>query len=406
MNLIKKIFFILFLFYISLLPARLGFISQTANEILVILFSFTGVLSLALYLPGVKYRVDRFDLFLLAFLVLYPLFSSIVARITVGQPVYMGLLTFRSLYIILVWYAFLIMGFSQHSVLDYTEKVVFLVIIIATILFLVFNFNDFNTSFMKGSLAVKYGHTTTKGMQFSGFTSLFFIPYVYGWVRYFEKNKPGFLALPLLILIFSVYISKARNEILTMAILPLFMYYLRYRLYDIRYLLISGLIIVSFFYIALTDNVISRNFAGLLRPGDLEFAHKTKDYSAYLRYEEINAGWRWFLKYPITGIGSLSYRFNGGYQGVISDFFFISDIGILGILIKGGLILLALYYIFYRLLFKIFGNDDLFSLTGSYLVLFLLIELIIGNDYLFNYTGSIVILLLMKPTRKEIRREL
>jgi len=306
----------------------------------------------------------------------------------------------------LAWYSFLIMGFSQQTVLEYTERIVFYVIVTVAVLFLVFNFNDFNTPFMKGTLVVKYGHTTTKGMQFSGFTCLFFIPYIYGWVKYFEKNKPGFLALPLIILIFSAYITKARNEIFTMTIIPLLMYYLKYRLLDFKYLFITLVIVMFFFIIALTDNVISRSFSGLLHPGDSEFAYKTKDYSAYLRYEEIKAGWKWFLKYPLTGIGSISYRFNGGYQSVISDFFFISDIGLIGVIIKGGIILASIYYYFYSILFRVFRNDDINSVTGRYIVLFLLIELIIGNDYIFNYTGIIVLLLLLKPSSIKIKRGL
>jgi hypothetical protein len=259
---------------------------------------------------------------------------------------------------------------------------------------------------MKGNLVVKYGHTTTKGMQFSGFTCLFFIPYIYGWVRYFERNKAVFLGLPILLLLITVFISKARNELFTMAIIPLLMYYLKYRLLDFKYLFITAIIVLFFFIIALTDNVVSRSFAGLLRPGDLEFAQNTKDYSAYLRYEEIKAGWAWFLKYPLTGVGSLSYRYNGGYQAVISDFFFISDIGLIGVAIKGGIILLGIYLYFYSILFKAFRNDDIISVTGRYIVLFLLIELIIGNDFIFNYTGIIVLILLIKPSSLSVKRVL
>ncbi len=406
MNLLKKIFFFFFLIYVSYLPSRLGYISQSAAEIILVLFSLAGVVSLALYLAKVRYRADRLDFFLLCFLIIYPLFSAIVARITVGQPVYMGLLTFRNLYIIFAWYAFLIMGFSQLTVLEYTERIVFYVIVTVAILFLVFNFNDFNTPFMKGTLVVKYGHTTTKGIQFSGFTCLFFIPYIYGWVRYFERNRPAFIALPLLILLMTVYISKARNELFSMAIIPLLMYYMKYRFLDIKYLLITAAIVLFLFFIALTDNVVSRSFAGLVHPGDLEFAQRTKDYSAYLRYEEIKAGWVWFLKYPLAGVGSLSYRYNGGYEGIISDFFFISDIGLIGVAIKGGVILLGIYYYFYSLLFRAFGNDDIISVTGRYIVFFLLIELIIGNDFIFNYTGIIALILLIKPSSQFIKRAL
>jgi hypothetical protein len=404
MKTINKLFFVLFLVYFSNLPARLGLVSATANEIMILLFSFSGLLAFSFYLPAKKYRVSKLDLFLLLFLIVYPLISSLTAYITQGQPFYMGILTFRSLFILFAYYVFLLGGPGQETVMRYSENTVLTIIAVAVILVTVFGYTDFNTPFVKGSLVIKYGHTTTKGLQFSGFSCLFFIPYIYGWVKYFEKEKPVYLVIPAVILIISVYIVKARNEILTLTVIPLFMYYLKYRLYDIRYLVISGLIVCVFFVVVLTDNVVSRSFGGLLHPGDLDYAHRTKDYSAYLRIEEIRSGWQWFLKYPVTGLGSLSYRFNHGYQGLISQYFFVSDIGLIGLLVKGGILLLTAYLYFYNMLFKMFRDEDIYSVTGRYLVLFLVIELLLGNDYLVNYTGGFVVLFLLLPVRSKLNK--
>jgi hypothetical protein len=253
-------------------------------------------------------------------------------------------------------------------------------------------------------MVVKYGLTTTKGYQFSGFTCLFFIPFIAGWVNYFEKNKLKYLLIPALVFVFSILISKARNEILTLAIVPIMMYYLKYKFYDIKFLAISVFLISAFFLVLTTNNVLSRSFSGLTRLDDLQYAQKTGDFSAYLRIEEIKAGWKWFINYPITGVGSMSYRYNNGYMSFISDFFYIADIGIFGILVRGGLILLVFYIMLYTRLLRYFSSNDLISVVGRYLVLALLIELMIGNDYLFNYSGVMVILFLLVKSRNGIYR--
>jgi hypothetical protein len=404
MNSLKKLFLLLFLLFISGLPYRLGLIDQSGNELITIFFSVTGMLSFTLYLSKYRYKVDQLDIYILIFLIVYPLFSSIVARITVGQPIYFGLLTFRGLFVLFTYYTFLLIGYSDTSILKNTRNMVIFIMLFVAILFFLFGLNDFNVLFRKGTLAIKYGLTTTKGMQFSGYTCLLFIPYVAGWVNYFEKNKSGYLVLPMVILLFSVLVPKARNEILTMMTLPLFMYYIKYKLYDVKFLFYTLVLASVLFIVLSTENVVSKNFYGLTKPTDLEFAQKTGDYSAYLRVEEYVAGWKSFMKYPVTGIGSISYRFHGGYMGFISDWFFISDIGIMGILVKGGLILLSIYIFLYARLLKYFSGDNLISITGRYMIYFLIIELIIGNDYIVNFTGVIVILFLLKPPRADIKR--
>ncbi|MCU0455719.1 MAG: O-antigen ligase family protein [Bacteroidales bacterium] len=403
MKSLKKLFLVLFLLYISGLPNRLGMLTMPVHEVLIIFFAGTGFLSMAFYLAKRRYKADRIDIFLLIILFLYPVISSITAWVIIDQPMYMGLLTFRGSFILLTYYTLIILGFSDEDVLGYTSGTVVFIIILIAILFYIFGINDLNLLFRKGSLVIQYGETTTKGLQFSGFTCLFIIPYVAGWVRFFEKNDLKHLILPLAILLFSVLVSKARNEILTLAALPVMMYYLKYKLADLKFLIYSGLILLLFFVIILTDNVVSRNFSGLLRPLDLDFAQQTGDYSAYWRWEEIKAGWAWFKKYPVTGVGSASYRFNNGYMGFIADFFFIADIGIVGILVKGGLLLLSIYIFMYSSLLRYFDSDNIVSVTGRFITLGLLIELIIGNDFLFNYTGVIVLLFMLQRYRYKER---
>jgi hypothetical protein len=399
-GLLKKLFIFIFLLYISGFPSRLGLIPQAAHEIIIMIFAAIGIAALALYMGLYRYKVDKIDIFLLILLFLYPFFSSITAWIIVRQPVYMGLLTFRGSFILLTFYTLIILGFSGNIVLSYSRITVIFIIAIVAVLFYFFGLNDFNLFFHKGTLAKEYTMTTTKGIQFSGYTCLFIVPYIAGWVKYFEKNKPVYLWLPFFIFLFSVMISKARNEILTLAVLPLFMYYFKYKINNVKFLIYTFLLVTLFFMVIFTENAVSRNFSGLLRPSDLGYAYETGDYSAYLRFEELKQGWSWFLKYPVTGVGSLSYRYNDGYLGLISDIFFVSDIGIMGVLVKGGIILLLLYSFLYNTLFNYFRNDDLVSVTGRFLTLALLIELIIGNDYLFNYTGVMVILFMLRPARK------
>lgn len=391
----RRLIFFFFLLFVSGLPARLGIISRPAVEIITLFFSVTGLFAFAIYLAKKRYKIDYIDFYILIFTVAFPILSALTARITTGQPVYMGLLTFRGMYILYALYVFKILKLSGDEILKDTSFTVVIIILTVSILFFFFGYNDFNTAFVKGSYATEYGYTLTKGMQFSGYTCLFFIPYLAGWVRFFEEGKPRYLIIPLLVLLTSVYISKARNEIFSLSVIPLLLYYIKYRLPDMRFLLITISLIALFSVVILTDNVVSRSFSGLFKPSDLNFAQETGDYSAYIRLQETKDALKWFSKYPITGLGSLSYRYNNGYMGIISDFFFVADIGIFGILVKGGLLLLILYLFFYVRLLNIFSDQSFFANTGRYMIIFMLIELAIGNDLLANVPGTFVILFLL-----------
>ncbi|HVN58877.1 MAG TPA: O-antigen ligase family protein [Bacteroidales bacterium] len=404
MNSLKRIFLVLFLLYVSGLPQRLGFVSQVVNEIVIMVVALTGLFFFSVYLSKYRYRIEMLDIYLSVFLIFYPVFNCLVAYFTVGQPLYMGLLSFRSLYLLLAFYTLYCFDFNERAILSYVNMVNILVLIVVVILFFGFSVNDFNTVFRKGTLAVRYTFTTTKGIQFSGFSGLFFISFIAGWVYFFEKNKPGNLILPLVILLSSVFITKSRNEIFSLCMIPVMMYYLKYKLYDLKFLSISVTLILALYLVMVTDNVISRSFTGLLHANNMDYIHQTRDYSAYLRIREIEDGWKWFLKYPLTGLGSISYRYNGGYMGIVSDFFFISDIGIFGLLVKGGIILVLLYIMFFIRLFRYFSGDGLIVVIGRYLLFFILIELIIGNDLFYNNTGVMVIMFMLKPSRDGITR--
>ena len=320
MNSIKRFYLIIFLFYISGLPQRLGLVPQLVNEVLILFFAIPGIFFFSVYLVKFRYKAEMLDFYLLLFLIIYPVFSAIVAKITVGQPLYMGILSFRGLYIILAFYTIYCMNFNELAILSHVNTVNVFIILLVVFLFFILSINDFNTVFRKGTLAIKYGYTSTKGNQFSGYSGLFFISFIYGWVLYFEKHSIKYLILPAGILVCSVFITKARNEIFTICIIPFAMYYLKYKMFNIKFLTITIFLVLIFYITIATDNIVSRSFSGLLHPRDLEFAQTTKDYSAYLRVQEIKDGLKWFLKYPITGVGSISYRYNGGYMGFISNF--------------------------------------------------------------------------------------
>jgi len=217
------------------------FTITAANEIMIIFFAVTGYFPWRFILHWIVIGKEYW-FFTIVSVIHLPLLSSLTAWIIIGQPLYMGLLTF-GLIVLLTYYTLIILGFSNKSVLSYTGTTVVFIIITVIVLFFIFKINDFNLLFRKGTIVVKYGKTITKGIQFSGFTCLFIIPYIASWVRYFEKNKLRNLVFPLFIFLFSILISKARNEILTLAVIPLFMYYLKYKMFDVKFLIYTSLLV-------------------------------------------------------------------------------------------------------------------------------------------------------------------
>jgi hypothetical protein len=393
---LKNLYIVVFLLYISGLPSRLGIINLFWNEIFLMFFTVTGILSFGLYLGLHRFRIDGTDLLILIFTVLYPILSSIIARITLHQPVYMGFLSFRGTYLLYSYYTLIILNCRRETILKYVIAITAFILLLVIVLFIFFNVNDITLPFRRGYIEVKTSLTTTKALVFSGYTTIFMFAYLTAWILFFEKGNPKYLILPLVIFISSVFISKGRIEIFMQGALPFLMYYFKYGKLNINLLIITASLIIAFFLIILTDNQLSRSYAGLLEPANLSLAQETQDYSAWLRLNEYKNAFKIIGEYPVTGTGNLSHRFNMGFTGLFSDFFFISDIGIAGVMMKGGFILIALYAIFYHKVYAMFSGDDIISLTGRYTTIFLILMLLAGIDFLFFYPGVFTVLLSLR----------
>jgi hypothetical protein len=393
---LRNLYLTVFLLYISGLPSRLGIINLFWNEIFLMFFTVTGILSFMLYLGINRFRINGIDFLILIFTVLYPVMSSIIARITLHQPVYMGFLSFRGTYLLFSYYTLTILNCRRETILKFVTSTTAFILLIVIILFVFFNINDITLPYRKGYIEVKTSLTTTKALIFTGYTTIFMIAYIGGWVTFFEKGDLKYLILPFIIVASSVFISKGRIEIFMQGVLPLLMYYFKYGKLNTNLLIITSCLIISFFLIVLTDNQLSRSYAGLLEPANLKYAQETKDYSAWLRLNEYKNAFKLIREYPLTGTGNLSYRFNNGFTGLFTDFFFISDIGIVGVMMRGGIILIGLYAFFYHKVYNIFNVNDVISSAGRFITIFLMLMLLAGIDFLFFYSGVIVVLLSLR----------
>jgi len=345
-----------------------------------------------------KFSLTLYEIYILAIVILIPIYSAWRAYDTFDQPLIYGLLTQRSF--LLAGYALIIFvgikhGFLKVALLENTlVKSAWVWILLCVFLQLFINpdsLSHLQPSFVGGS------DSHHKGFYFKYDSVLFVFGFIYYLFKGFIKNNKYYVALSLPFLFFIIFVLEKRSLILSLVIATTFLSCL---LFDRRYLfklftkslllvLISGALMFALFpegsenYISKFVDAFSVVITG--EPGS--------NPSANARISELKLIWPHLESSWLTGNGGLSNHWDGGYRGTLG-YFYPSDIGFFGSVFVFGFIVTLLIYLQY--VFVYFGRANLqpdrnnllyISCYGVLTVFF--IQSFIRSQFLFDVSTTL-----------------
>lgn len=307
-----------------------------------------------------------------------PFFNCIQAKEVYGQPVIYGLLAQRTNFLILV--AVFNVFLLKKGMISLKQIEFYFLITTHFCLAIFFYYNLFidPLQYIDTEL-VSYSMTRGYRFKFSNIlvNSLMFYCIFQIWIN---KLRSYYFSLIICLLYTIVYVQD-RSQLVAIAA-TLFLYYMRN--FSIRkkifyaISIISGVVVLFFLlywifpeliniYIQLYTNATS------LITGDL-----ATDASTNLRITESKIAVEGFKEHPLMGTGFVSRQWNGGYNAIF-NYFYPSDVGILGNLFVYGIIGTIIYYLlfFFSYWFSIplKNNFDVFLVTCQYTMLFLFIDM-------------------------------
>ena len=349
-------------------------------------------------------RFRRIDLLISLLTIVFPIIASIQALQVFGQPFWMGLISLRSLWIILLVY-YLKDRLNPQRILDKLSELTLYTIILNFILLYCFNIDNTKLAGLIGTAdndLVNIGNVAVnelKGAKLSFGCEFWFISMSWWSANYFLFKRNIFLKKMIVMLIFSLFVSKGRIQIITLIIIWIlpFLSNINKRNFIklLRYAIIG---IISL--IALPQ--VRQRF---LVVGDLlglSDSSSTGDFSGVARLKEILLVLPYIKENWLLGSGNISYHYNGGFIGCLGDYLFIADIGIVGMLFVGGVFLCWVYF---KLFFECKNNNRYSDKIGLFVKVCSYIFIIIPFFGLVPIMGGnmqIMTLLLVSNFSKKI----
>ncbi len=317
-----------------------------------------SVIGLMIILIGIIYGVkswskgiNTLDGFFICLVFVFPIFSAIQAYLIFGQPILHGILSLRGMFAILIYYA-LIKRCKPACILKIILEYQLYIMVIDTILLYVLGVDsnsivsirptDGNEAFVAGKAA----ENQLRGLRLSLGASFTLIALAYWIAEYHFRGSKETLYKIVFTFFFVAFVSKSRVELVLCLLMVIIPYLININLKKIIRLIsvssVIGIVILAIPSIRNRFLVINDLFGGM-------DATSSGDYSGYARLAEILIAWPHILAHPFLGVGNISYHYKGGFMGIFNDYFFVADIGVVGMLLIGGLFLCWVYWgLFYK----------------------------------------------------------
>lgn len=351
-------------------------------------------------LVGLFYAIKKWrkgiytlDLILINLSIILPIISAIQANIIFNQPLATGLLSTRG-YLNLLIYYFLIKFKDSDNILKGIASYQLMIMGICTILLYGFHIDtntiislipsDENSAYEKEQAVENNlrGARLTLGI---GFTWLVMAYWSSKYYRY-KYNKDAVYMIICLLFVF--FVSKSRVSLLVCFIIMILPFLIdtnnKNRIKSLLFFSIIIIIVLSIPEVSSRYLVVFDLFGERRTTG-------TGDFSGIARLNEILVAIPYIVQYPLFGVGNVSYHFNGGYAGVLGEYFFLADIGIVGMLFMGGLFYVINYFLLFKYLYK---RNGIFSKIIS--IVYILLPFLGYSPIMANpaYIATIIFLVL------------
>lgn len=314
---------------------------ETFSLVLGIFISITALLYALLSWKN-KFRLLDFTIFTFALLV--PLICSLQANQVFNQPIWMGFASLRSLLFILLVYV-LKNKVNQYDLIKKICDFTVFIMIIDSILLLVFDVDNTRLSsliaseeFVDTKQSVENslrGKRLTFGCSFQLLAMAW-----WSYSSYVLKNKNAQKKM-LFSLFFTMLISKGRIQLVLIAILWILPYILELDKKNFRRIILYGL---GGLMILLALPSVRQSFSVVADLFGSSSSANEGDFSGVARLNEILLTLPFIQEHPLFGSGNVSYHYNDGFEGCLGEYFFVSDIGIVGMMFIGGIFLCISYF--------------------------------------------------------------
>lgn len=336
----------------------------------------------------------------IVFALVLPVFSAWRSLVVFGQPMFYGIARMRFMLILLFAFHLYYTDYPIKTLLRQINCVNIFIAVGATIALYGFGIDNvaaepyFFTTYSADLEAVS---DTIKGVKLTYCSSLILVSTIYYMVKSVHHPNPKNIAILLLFIFYILFVNKGRQPLV--AIGAAFVVYILANL-NLRNIAISIAALGAITAVIINDSSITNRYTTILE------GENSMDTSFLARLSEIEYVTPYIKKYPIAGFGQLSYHFNDGFQGIFDEYFFIEDIGFIGTMAKGGVILLIMCAIFYFICLRhthLVRDDDTKSFIRCMLVALLVLSFI-GSEALTNSPSVFIFLIypmIYAPVKKK-----
>lgn len=349
----KYIVFIFLLFFTKIL-SFLG-----SNVLLFGMHYLTLFVSITSFLIFIsRHRWSHVTFFIFMFAIITPIYASIQSLRIFDQPFYMGFASLRYFMFIMFGYFLIINNYDYRLLLKQINNINLFVALFSIITILILHIdpgtlysyqvtnNVLGAGTENAGDSEGVGGVNVRGARFFACSALMFISLIYYQLASLRKGgKDNYIRLFILI-IYILFVHKGRQPVAVMGVVYI-VYFLKMKgVSTKRLLMVVAPILLFIIFLAIDENLLFR-FTTILD------GEKSDDFSTLARIWEVNQILPYIQDNLLLGVGNLSAHFrNGGFQAFLGSNFYLADIGIIGALARGGLILIIIYLGLYVSLWK------------------------------------------------------
>ena len=362
------------------------------------IFLFAGWFAFFLYI--LKYGINSICWWIIGYCLLFPVYGSLKAEHLFGQSFLLGVASLRYLSFILCGYILLLIKYPYSNIIRQINTFNLWVAGLSIVMILILNIPAHtlnglfvDTNFVEYDGSSSEGYQSVRGSRFTKCSQIIFVSLVYYLLDimrngFNKKNIPRFL----LLLIYMLFVHKGRQPVAVLGIVYIIAY-IRMRGLTLKKFLLTLLPVITVCIIVIAFPEVLQSFTTILE-GD-----KSQDFSTLARIWSVESISPYIESNPILGVGNLSPHYKNGFHGILGRTFYIADIGIIGTMARGGIVLIFIYLGLYLTLLINIGRIHNFvnkQFLGYMLLVHVCLLIIFFNDILYG-DGAVGFALIFYP---------